>query len=220
LKKEADALKEIKQAMGTSGFARKVFEKVFNMDIQRLLSMSDMWKSRTPPTSLAYSNYTLPSDEEIVKIAMDDQKIWDLEANIAVFKHRSDFPLEMILMCSLDRLSQRWKAIQKPDAIQVLTFDKDDMDTLDFVTATSNIRSTIFSIPTKSKFDIKRTAPAHLPLTFEKWREILSRRLQRQMLLWQGYVCYKQIMYYRVISITLGWCLFPNDLIKLLLRNP
>jgi ubiquitin-like 1-activating enzyme E1 B len=40
--------------------------------------------------------------------------------------------------------------------VQVLSFDKDDVDTLDFVAATSNIRSAIFSIPTKSKFDIKR----------------------------------------------------------------
>ena len=40
--------------------------------------------------------------------------------------------------------------------MQVLSFDKDDVDTLDFVAATSNIRSIIFSIPTKSKFDIKR----------------------------------------------------------------
>jgi hypothetical protein len=57
---------------------------------------------------------------------------------------------------SIDRLSQRWKAVQTPDAVQVLTFDKDDVDTLDFVAATSNIRSIIFSIPAKSKFDIKR----------------------------------------------------------------
>jgi ubiquitin-like 1-activating enzyme E1 B len=61
--------------------------------------------------------------------------------------------------CSLNRLSHRWKAIQSPDTIQVLTFDKDDMDTLDFVASTSNIRSTIFSIPPKSKFDIKRLYP-------------------------------------------------------------
>src|SRR5437762_3057691 len=63
---------------------------------------------------------------------------------------------------SLDRLSQRWKVIQTPNAIQVLTFDKDDIDTLDFVSSTSNIRSTIFSIPSKSKFDIKRPSPAHV----------------------------------------------------------
>ena len=39
----------------------------------------------------------------------------------------------------------------------VLAFDKDDDDALDFVAASANLRSTIFSIETKSKFDIKRT---------------------------------------------------------------
>jgi ubiquitin-like 1-activating enzyme E1 B len=88
LKKEAEALKAIKQAMGTPEFAKVVFEKVFNADIRRLLSMSDMWKSRTPPNPLTYSEYILPLDEQIAKLAIDDQKIWDLSANVAVFKHR------------------------------------------------------------------------------------------------------------------------------------
>jgi ubiquitin-like 1-activating enzyme E1 B len=148
LKKEAEALKTIKNAMGQENFASLVFEKVFKTDIQRLLSMSDMWKSRTPPKPLRYSDFTLPSALEILKIANDDQRVWDLTANIAVFKH------------SIDRLCKRWKTIQQPNSVQVLTFDKDDVDTLDFVSATANIRSTIFSIQTKSKFDIKRTFPA------------------------------------------------------------
>ena len=78
--------------MGTKDFATKVFEKVFNTDIQRLLSMSDMWKSRTPPRPLKYSEYTLPSIEKMEKIAQDDQKVWDLNENIAVFKHRYSPP--------------------------------------------------------------------------------------------------------------------------------
>ena len=88
LKLEAEALKEIKQSIGTKDFANKVFEKVFNSDIQRLLSMSDMWKSRTPPTPIRYSDFTLPSSEQMEEIAKDDQKVWDLQENIAVFKHR------------------------------------------------------------------------------------------------------------------------------------
>ena len=88
LKKEADALKAIKAAIGTPEFASLVFEKVFNTDIQRLLSMSDMWKSRTPPTPLKFGDYFVPSDEQIAKTAIDDQRVWDLPANIAVFKHR------------------------------------------------------------------------------------------------------------------------------------
>ena len=38
----------------------------------------------------------------------------------------------------------------------VLTFDKDDEDTLDFVAATANMRAIIFGIEPRSKFDIKR----------------------------------------------------------------
>ena len=40
----------------------------------------------------------------------------------------------------------------------MLAFDKDDDDALDFVAASANLRSTIFGIETKSKFDIKRTS--------------------------------------------------------------
>lgn len=38
----------------------------------------------------------------------------------------------------------------------ILFFDKDDVDTLDFVTASANLRATIFGIEPKSKFDTKR----------------------------------------------------------------
>lgn len=38
----------------------------------------------------------------------------------------------------------------------MITFDKDDVDTLDFVAASANLRSVVFGIETKSKFDIKR----------------------------------------------------------------
>ena len=38
----------------------------------------------------------------------------------------------------------------------ILTFDKDDDDTLDFVAASANLRSFIFGIELRSKFDIKR----------------------------------------------------------------
>jgi ubiquitin-like 1-activating enzyme E1 B len=89
LKKEAEALKGIKAAMGTSEFAAKVFEKVFNTDIHRLLSMADMWKSRKPPTPLSFLDYktTLPTSERSpAEIAGDDQKIWSLRDNIDVFK--------------------------------------------------------------------------------------------------------------------------------------
>jgi ubiquitin-like 1-activating enzyme E1 B len=69
-------------------------------------------------------------------------------------------------MCrSLDRLSKRLKTLldtTKSDLKPILVFDKDDVDTLDFVTACANLRATIFGIDPKSKFDTKRRYPSNL----------------------------------------------------------
>jgi hypothetical protein len=46
------------------------------------------------------------------------------------------------------------------DIDSIITFDKDDADTLDFVAASANLRSNIFGIESKSKFDIKRKFPS------------------------------------------------------------
>jgi len=88
LKKEAQALREIKLAIGTPEFFNLVFEKVFNTDIKRLLSMSDMWKTKTPPTPLDYTEYDIPDDTLCADLANQDQPIWDVATNVAVFKYR------------------------------------------------------------------------------------------------------------------------------------
>lgn len=51
---------------------------------------------------------------------------------------------------SVNRLSSR---LQSGEAI--ITFDKDDDDTLDFVTAASNLRSAVYNIPQKNRWDVK-----------------------------------------------------------------
>lgn len=45
----------------------------------------------------------------------------------------------------------------------LISFDKDDEDTLDFVAASANLRSIIFGIPAKSRFDIKQMAGNIIP---------------------------------------------------------
>lgn len=47
-------------------------------------------------------------------------------------------------------------SVKDGEAAPILAFDKDDEDTLDFVAASANLRSLIFGIDSKSKFDIKR----------------------------------------------------------------
>ena len=138
-----------------------LFEKVFNTDIVRLRSMEEMWKSRQPPTPLDYQTLmsqvseTIPSDEAKQAILQDGQKVWSLEENLVVFND------------SLDRLSKRileLKKTKKPSEPEpMITFDKDDEDTLDFVAASANIRSHLFGIDKKSRFDIKQMAGNIIP---------------------------------------------------------
>lgn len=157
LKKEAEALKKIRESVGTDGFPGMLFDKVFNADIKRLCSMEEMWKSREKPTPLDYEvlKPTLPKIDEA--FLEDGQNKWSLEENIAV------------LESSLDRLSKRvaeMKKEQEKSASSIaptITFDKDDPDTLDFVAAAANIRAHIFGIDLKTRFDIKQMAGNIIP---------------------------------------------------------
>lgn len=64
-------------------------------------------------------------------------------------------------------MSQRLQTLKSSSnsdgAEPIITFDKDDEDTLDFVTASANLRSIVFGIDTKSRFDIKQMAGNIIP---------------------------------------------------------
>ncbi|PNP54225.1 hypothetical protein THARTR1_05432 [Trichoderma harzianum] len=158
LKKESEALKKIRGAIGTSEFPRLLFDKVFNSDIERLRSVEDMWKSRRAPEALKYDELMARAGQALESkdaILADGQKVWSLEESLVVFND------------SLDRLSKRllqMRATKDPSAPEpTITFDKDDDDTLDFVASSANIRSTVFGIDVKSRFDIKQMAGNIIP---------------------------------------------------------
>ena len=148
LKEEAEALKKIRSMMGRSEFAQEVFNKVFHDDIERLRSMTEMWQSRKPPESLKFD--ASMEDATIVKqgrtLASEDQKTWSLLENISVFCY------------SLNALSNRAQAGEN-----VIEFDKDDKDTLDFVASAANLRAHIFDIPLHSEWEIKQMAGNIIP---------------------------------------------------------
>lgn len=148
LREEAQALKKIRSLMGTREFAQAVFDKVFNEDIERLRSMSEMWQSRNPPESLKFE--TLKAETDLVKqgqaLSSQDQRVWSVEENLAVFCY------------SLDTLSSRAQAGE-----QDMSFDKDDKDTLDFVSSAANLRSHIFGIAKNSEWEIKQMAGNIIP---------------------------------------------------------
>ena len=158
LKKESEALKEIRQSVGKDDFARLLFDKVFNKDIIRLRSMEDMWKSRRPPEPLSYETIMSQAAEALAsrsEILADGQRVWTLEESFVVLND------------SIDRLAKRMmemKKVQDGSGIEpTIEFDKDDPDTLDFVAASANIRSTMFGIERKSRFDIKQMAGNIIP---------------------------------------------------------
>ena len=149
LRNEAQALKRIRESMGSEDFPQQVFNKVFKEDIERLRSMEDMWKTRSPPVPLDYQELLREVESVDKDIALQDQKEWSVAENFAVFLN------------SLRRLSDRMEETRANadtgNSPPILTFDKDDVDTLDFVAASANLRSIVFGIGAKSKFDIKRT---------------------------------------------------------------
>ncbi|KAH8677954.1 ThiF family protein [Xylariales sp. PMI_506] len=156
LKKEAEALRKIRDSVGTAEFPQLLFDKVFNTDIVRLCSMEDMWTSREKPTPLEHKTLKSGVPEIDAAFLENDQKVWSVEENLAVLEN------------SLDRLSKRvatMKTEQNGSASSppVITFDKDDEDTLDFVAAAANIRSHIFGIESRSRFDIKQMAGNIIP---------------------------------------------------------
>ncbi|KAL4902999.1 hypothetical protein BDW74DRAFT_55619 [Aspergillus multicolor] len=152
LQREARALREIRQSMGSAEFAQKVFDKVFKEDINRLRNMEDAWKTRNAPEPLDYQVLEETASSVEPGISLKDQRVWTTSESLAVFKD------------SLDRLSNRMKTLQESkDGSAVIEFDKDDVDTLDLVTASANLRAVIFGIEPKSKFDTKQMAGNIIP---------------------------------------------------------
>ena len=74
--------------MGSDDFARKVFEKVFKDDINRLRSMDDMWKTRKPPSPLDFDELAKSAEAINPPTANQDQKTWTEAENFAVFLDR------------------------------------------------------------------------------------------------------------------------------------
>ncbi|KAF3042278.1 E1 ubiquitin-activating protein uba2 [Didymella keratinophila] len=155
LREEATKLKRVREQMGSQDFPRAVFEMVFKDDIERLLSMEDMWKGKRAPVALDFDQLSDESKIPAATVLQDDQRIWSIEENFAIF------------VDSIFRLSQRLEneRAQKEvgNSAPILSFDKDDVDTLDFVVASANLRAAIFGIEPRSKFDIKQMAGNIIP---------------------------------------------------------
>jgi ubiquitin-like 1-activating enzyme E1 B len=142
-----DATEEEQKAI-----CRRAFEKVFKEDVERLLRMDDMWRRRRRPVPLGYDE---ASQEEAGSTTngngdlaiLRDQKVLSLKETVDLFNE------------SLLALAHRSQA----NAGDAISFDKDDLDTLNFVTATSNLRSRIYHIAPQTRFQVKEMAGNIIP---------------------------------------------------------
>ncbi|KAG4107478.1 hypothetical protein H8356DRAFT_1416886 [Neocallimastix lanati (nom. inval.)] len=158
LKKESQALRELYQYAGTPEYSEKVFDKVFNSDICRLLKMENLWKTRTKPIPINNEQYkkALETSMEVDEdkkdsITKDNQKIYSIEENIIIFNK------------CLESLVKRQLEGKKLDPEFSMSFDKDDDTIMKFVSATANIRAYIFHIEQLNRFKIKEIAGNIIP---------------------------------------------------------
>ncbi|PJF17486.1 hypothetical protein PSACC_02703 [Paramicrosporidium saccamoebae] len=147
LKRETEAFVAIRD-MGHANsvlYSRKVFSKVFFDDITSLVSLTELWENRDPPTPLSID---FDSVEEFDMRQADDHQIWTLSSWIAVFRS------------SIEILCKRAFA---NNSFTEIYFDKDDEDVMSFVAAAANIRAHIFGIPLASHFSLKSMAGNIIP---------------------------------------------------------
>ncbi|KAF7312326.1 Ubiquitin-like modifier activating enzyme 2 [Mycena indigotica] len=188
LRREALAFNAVREALRSpqaTKAAQKVFEKVFDADIRNLLSMADMWRARAPPTPLDFeailnetfvlhredpptthvnghsngasrnsngakangvANAEASGSSAKAGSGLKDQKQLTLKDNVLLF------------ISSTERLAARLQSGES-----TISFDKDDDDTLDFVTATSNLRSAAYGISGKTRWEVKEMAGNIIP---------------------------------------------------------
>lgn len=113
--------------------------------------MSNLWKTRKPPTPIKWDSILLKQDESGGDQAFLRQyhKTWSLAECANVFAD-----CLKTLKANLEKL---------PESDNSLVWDKDDQPAMDFVAACANVRGYIFEILRKSRFEIKSMAGNIIP---------------------------------------------------------
>ncbi|QLQ78240.1 hypothetical protein HG537_0A04870 [Torulaspora globosa] len=147
IRQETNELHELRQIILSKGEERikDILTKLFVKDIEKLLRIDNLWKTRTKPTLLDQSLID-DASQAVTNETQSLSSMWDIKEQIIQF-----FAITKKLM---QRVHNGETNIE---------FDKDDEDTLLFVATAANIRSHIFNIPMKTVFDIKQIAGNIIP---------------------------------------------------------
>ncbi|QHS72581.1 E1 ubiquitin-activating protein UBA2 [Saccharomyces paradoxus] len=144
IKQETNELHELQKIIISNDVSRipEILNKLFIQDINKLLAIGNLWKTRTKPVPLSDSQI----NGSIKTTKFGSNSVGTLQEQINHFIN--------ITQKLMDRYAKEQNHIE---------FDKDDVDTLEFVVTAANIRSHIFNIPMKSVFDIKQIAGNIIP---------------------------------------------------------
>lgn len=148
--KEANELASLRKLIGEALFAEKMITQIYNSDVHKALLLESLWKTRAKPEPLNLLEYK----EDLTKLMSNTENEILLSSDTA----------DWSTLQNLYVLSKATQSLQSRLAKEkVISFDKDDEDTLNFVAAAANLRSHVFHIPNKTKFDIKQIAGNIIP---------------------------------------------------------
>lgn len=126
-------------------FAARAFNAVFSVDVQRLLAMESIWKTRTPPKPLDLASLVTNVNAVAASSPEEDHAAWTIAG------------------CAEAFISSVTRHFARAPHERATTFDKDDDVALDFVTAAANLRAAVFGIPLESRFKVKEIAGNIIP---------------------------------------------------------
>lgn len=149
---EANELAALKRSIESSDFAFDLIRKIYQNDVEKSLRLESLWKTREKPVPLHFDEdyekelSEMFANEANGQLLTNDTKEWSTVENLYV------------LVKSTIALQKRLQGGES-----MISFDKDDEDTLNFVAAAANLRSHVFHILNKTKFDIKQIAGNIIP---------------------------------------------------------
>ena len=142
-----------------SSFAREVFTKLFQTEIQKQCEIKERWKDRKPPvpldleTLIASLNGPRSSTDTVAPPAPLPSPLTS-----AFFRSRDHSVFTTAENALFLLVTLRALLLERTSELGRLSFDKDDDLAMDFVSAASNLRMDNFGIGTLSRFAVKGIA--------------------------------------------------------------
>lgn len=87
LRSEALEMRNLRLALSSPNAAKNVFDKVFKRDVERLLRMEEMWRTRTKPVALSYDEASQTPYQD-KKQGLKDQLQLGLRETLEMFERR------------------------------------------------------------------------------------------------------------------------------------